>query len=75
MHETRIFAQRSNQRVFGNIPVNIEYLMEYLLAVGLSPKVDLEDIPIKIWGRYLPETLAYCIRKLFGMPEYSLMGF
>ncbi|ACL04143.1 conserved hypothetical protein [Desulfatibacillum aliphaticivorans] len=75
MHETRIFAQRSNQRVFGNIPVNIEYLMEYLLAVGLSPKVELEDIPIKIWGRYLPETLAYCIRKLFGMPEYSLMGF
>ena len=75
MHETRIFAQRSNQRVFGNIPVNIEYLMEYLLAVGLSPKVELDGIPIKIWGRYLPETLAYCIRKLFGMPEYSLMGF
>ncbi|MBI9075932.1 MAG: hypothetical protein JEZ02_11005 [Desulfatibacillum sp.] len=75
MHETRIFAQRSNQRVFGNIPVNIEYLMEYLLAVGLCPRVELDEIPIKIWGRYLPETLAYCIRKLFGMPEYSLMGF
>lgn len=73
MHETRIFHQRQEGTVYGNIPVNIEYIIEYLLAVGLSPVVAVDEIPIKIWGRYLPDTLSYCIRNLYGIPEFSLL--
>jgi hypothetical protein len=73
MHESRIFRQRQGQDLYGNISLNIEYIIEYLLAVGLSPTVYMDEIPIKIWGRYLPDTLSYLIRKLYQMPEYSLI--
>ncbi len=74
MHETRIFEQRRQTRIYGNIPLNIEYIIEYLIAVGLSPTVRIDEIPIKIWGRYLPDTLSDRIRKLYQMPKYSMIG-
>lgn len=73
MHESRIFMQRQEQKLYGNISLNIEYIIEYLFAVGLSPTVDMDEIPIKIWGRYLPDTLSYRIRKLYQMSGYSLI--
>ncbi len=73
MHESRIFLQRQEQELYGNISLNIEYIIEYLLAVGLSPTVHLDEIPIKIWGRYLPDTLSYRLRRLYNTPEYSLI--
>jgi hypothetical protein len=73
MHEARIFKQRQHQNSFGNIPINIEYLIEFLIAVGLSPVVNIDEIPIKIWGRYLPDTLGYRIRRLYDMPGYSIV--
>lgn len=75
MHETRIFKQRQQQHNFGNITVNIEYIIEYLLAVGMSPATHIEDIPIKLWGRYLPDALSYRIRKLYELPEYSIIDY
>lgn len=74
MHETRIFRQRQQQGYLGNLPINVEYIIEYLLAVGLSPATQIDHIPIKIWGRYLPDTLSYRIRKLYNMSEYCLIG-
>lgn len=73
MHETRILRQRQKNTVFGDIPMNIEFIIEYLLAVGLSPVVTIEEIPIKIWGRYLPDTLSACIQRLNGVPELSFV--
>lgn len=75
MHEARIFKQRQHRNSFGNIPINIEYLIEFLIAVGLSPVVRIDEIPIKIWGRYLPDTLGYRIRRLYNMPGYSIAHF
>ncbi len=74
MHEDRIFKQRQQQQYFGNIPTNVEYIIEYLLAVGLSSTVHISEIPIKMWGRYLPDALSYKIRKLYDMPEHCLIG-
>ena len=74
MPETRIFEQRQQREFYGNIPINIEYIIEYLMAVGLSPTIHLDEIPIRIWGRYLPDTLSHRIRKLYRMSEYSLIG-
>ena len=74
MHEIRIFRQRQRNAFCGNIPVNIEYILEFMLAVGLSPVVSLDDIPIKIWGRYLPDTLGHLIRQLYHLPEYALLA-
>ena len=73
MHESRIFNQRTHQNKAGNISINIEYIVEYMLAVGLSPTVILDDLPIKIWGRYLPDAVGHHIRNLYQMPEYSII--
>jgi hypothetical protein len=75
MHETHIFKQRQQQKGFGNIPINIEYIIEYLIAVGMSPTTQIEELPIKIWGRYLPDALSYSIRKLYNLPEYSIIDY
>ncbi len=68
MHELRVFRQRRQLSYYGNIPINIGYILEYMLAVGISPAVAIDEIPIKIWGRYLPDTIDHHIRQLYGLP-------
>jgi hypothetical protein len=75
MHETHIFKQRQQQKGFSNIPINIEYIIEYLIAVGMSPTTHIEELPIKVWGRYLPDALSYNVRKLYNLPEYSIIDY
>jgi len=73
IHEKRIIAQRDNRIFKGNIPMNVEFLIEYLFAVGFSPQVHVERLPIKLWGRYLPDTVIGCIRNLYSIPEDDLV--
>lgn len=72
IHEERIIAQRDNKPYKGYIPMNVEFLLEYLFAVGFSPEINIEPLPIKLWGRYLPDTLVMYIRRLYRLPEYDL---
>lgn len=72
IHEERIISQRDYKPYRGYIPVNVEFLLEYLFAVGFSPTTELKDVPIKLWGRYLPDTLVTFIRELMRLPEYDL---
>jgi hypothetical protein len=72
LHEERIVAQRDNKLYRGYIPMNVEFLLEYLLAVGVCPHTSIEKLPIKIWGRYLPDTVIDHIRALYGMPDFDL---
>jgi hypothetical protein len=71
IHEERIIAQRDNKVYQGYIPMNVELLIEYLFAVGLSPQNEIDLLPIKLWGRYLPDTIGFQIRKLYDVPEYG----
>jgi len=34
--------------------------------------VHIEDLPIKLWGRYLPDTLISHVRKLYHLPVQDL---
>ena len=72
IHEERIIAQRDNKVYKGYIPMNVEFLIEYLFAVGLSPEISIGNLPIKLWGRYLPDTISSLIRKLYQIPEYGI---
>lgn len=74
LHEARIIAQRENREYTGYLPMNIEFLVEYLFAVGFSPQTEIADVPIKLWGRYLPDTLTAHIRRLYGLPDHDLMN-
>ncbi|MDA8085007.1 MAG: hypothetical protein M0024_15225 [Nitrospiraceae bacterium] len=74
IHEERIVSQRDNKFYRGYIPMNVEFLVEFLFAVGFSPVDHIDEVPIKIWGRYLPETLGSYIRKLYALPTHDLFG-
>jgi len=73
IHEERIIAQRDNKIYKGYIPTNVEFLIGYLFDVGFSPKVEMAEIPFKLWGRYLPDTLISHTRRLHDIPEYDLL--
>ena len=73
IHEERIIAQRDNKSYKGYIPMNVEFLVESLFAVGFSPRIDIDQVPIKLWGRYLPETLSSYVRQLYNLPEHDLI--
>ena len=72
IHEERIVAQRDSKVYKGYVPMNVEFLLEYLFAVGFSPQTEIEHLPIKLWGRYLPETLIYYVRRLYHLPQQDL---
>lgn len=72
IHEGMIIAQRNNRQYKGYIPTNVEFLLEYLFSVGFSPKTTIEDVPIKLWGRYLPDTLIAHVRRLYDLSPYDL---
>ncbi|MGA2402186.1 MAG: hypothetical protein ABSG91_10830 [Syntrophobacteraceae bacterium] len=72
IHEERIILQRDVKPYKGYIPMNVEFLLEYLFAVGFSPAAEISDIPIKLWGRYLPDALAMHVRRLYQLPQDDL---
>jgi hypothetical protein len=71
IHEERVVSQRDHKIYRGYVPMNVEFLIEYLFAVGLSPKISIDRLPIKLWGRYLPDSISYHIRQLYYMPEFD----
>jgi hypothetical protein len=73
IHEERIVAQRDDRTYKGYIPMNIAFLIDYLFAVGFSPQVEVDHLPIKLSGRYLPDTLLSYIRQLYHLPDYDLI--
>jgi len=66
IHEERILAQRFQAPYRGRIAQNASYIVEYMLNLAVSPTVEVTELPVKMWGRYLPDTLTVAIAKLFG---------
>ncbi len=66
MHELRILRLRQRQHYTGPIAQNAAALIEYLLTLAASPTVQVAELPIKMYGRYLPETVANAKSALFG---------
>lgn len=66
IHELRVLRLRQRHPYTGPIAHNAAYLIEYLLALAVSPTVDVPELPIRMYGRYLPETVASAKSVLFG---------
>jgi hypothetical protein len=66
IHEQRILDQRDLAEDFGRIARNASSIIEYMLRLATSSTVEIETIPIKIWGRYVRDTVAYAISALDG---------
>ncbi len=66
IHEQRILEQRRSAAYSGRIASNASFLIEYLLMTAISPTVELGELPVKMWGRYLPDTYSLAVWELFG---------
>lgn len=66
IHELRILRLRQRQAYCGPLGQNAGYLIEYMLALASSPTVSVPEIPIKMYGRYLPESIAALKCALYG---------
>lgn len=65
IHEARILDQR--QAYVGRIASNASFLIEYMLMLALSPTLELRELPVKMWGRYLPDVYSIAVWKLWGI--------
>jgi hypothetical protein len=66
LHELRILQLRERAPYSGLIAQNAGYLIEYLLTLAMAPVCDVPELPIKLYGRYLPETIHAVKCALFG---------
>jgi len=64
IHEQRILEQRDVAADFGRIARNASSIIEYMLRLATSPTVKIDEIPFKIWGRYIRDTVAHEIAEL-----------
>jgi hypothetical protein len=72
MHEERVLAQRANSEYSSHLAKNVRYLMDYMLALCLAPGHDgLMDVPIKLWVKYMPDTMERIVRGVFDVPTDS----
>jgi hypothetical protein len=67
MHEVRVIDQREKMAYKGRIAMNASYIIEFLLMLALSPTVAVDSLPVKMWGRYLPDTFSTAVWQLFGI--------
>jgi len=72
-HEERVLSQRHEASYSGRIAQNASSIIHYLILLALSPVTEIEEIPIKMWGRYLEDTISLSIDDLFGVEQGSSM--
>jgi hypothetical protein len=74
LHEVRILEQRDRSGYSGRIAQNASWIIEYMLCHAISPTAAVDEIPIKIWGRYLRDTFWHAVAGLRdGEPDEWLV--
>jgi hypothetical protein len=67
IHEARIIEQRQGTPYAGRIASNASFIITHMLMLALSPTIATPELPVKMWGRYLPDVYSVAIWKLFGI--------
>jgi hypothetical protein len=67
IHEARIIEQRQGAPYAGRIASNASFIITHMLMLALSPTIATPELPVKMWGRYLPDVYSVAIWKLFGI--------
>jgi hypothetical protein len=67
LHEARILEQRQGTSYSGRIASNASFIITHMLMLALSPTIATPELPVKMWGRYLPDVYSVAIWKLFGI--------
>jgi hypothetical protein len=64
IHEVRVLEQRDRSTYSGRIAQNASSIIEYMLELAISPTITVDELPIKIWGRYLRDTIEQSLAML-----------
>jgi hypothetical protein len=71
MHEERVRAQRAHQDYNGHLATNVRYFMDFVLSLCRAPAcADFEEVPIKLWVKYMPDTHERAVRSLYIPEEF-----
>jgi hypothetical protein len=71
MHEERVQTQRAHHEYNGHLATNVRYLMEFILSLCRAPAcADLDEVPIKLWVKYMPDTIERVVRNLYVPQEF-----
>jgi hypothetical protein len=71
MHENRIIEQRRAQEYRGHLAKNVEYLVGYALSFAVSPSLTLDELPLRVWVKYMPDTVDDALNRLWGIESAS----
>ncbi len=67
LHEERIERQWHDPRGTGQLATNVALALMFLLLVAISPTVAVDECPVKLSGRYLPDMITGYLAQLFGL--------
>jgi hypothetical protein len=72
MHEERVVAQRASLDYKSSLAASIRYLMDFMLTLCLAPSDDdVQEVPVKLWAKYMPDTIDTMVRALYNVPVDS----
>lgn len=76
IHEERILRQRLDPIWNGRVATNVLLTTLSVLLLALAPTASIDHVPVKMSGRYLPETALVLLLELFGLdiPRSPLWG-
>ncbi|NJN63591.1 MAG: hypothetical protein HC882_01095 [Acidobacteria bacterium] len=67
LHENRIVRQRLDPIWNGRIATNVLLTSLSMLVLALAPRASVDHLPVRISGRYLPETALVILAEFFGL--------
>ncbi|MBI5510560.1 MAG: hypothetical protein HY903_17525 [Deltaproteobacteria bacterium] len=66
MHEERVLSQRAHREYNSHVAMNVRWLMDYILGLCRGPGMpEVTDVPIKLWVKYMPDTIEHLMRSLY----------
>ena len=73
MHEERILAQREQIEYKSSIARNVRYITEYLFLFAISGKKSIQQLPVRLWEKTMPDTYDHAIRQLWDIPTMPVL--
>ena len=73
IHEQRVLEQRRSAPYSGRLAQNAHFIVEYLLMLAMSPTVEVDQLPVKLWGRYLPDVYSRAMWQLYGVEQNTAL--
>lgn len=67
LHEERTERQRDDLLWARQLSTNVSMTMMFMLFVAIAPTTEVDRLPFKLTGRYLPDTLAAILGQLFDL--------